>query len=970
MPRKSKRPRSIKQLANAIQRQTLESIWEWGGYDFGGSDLIRYPRSQDEIGGWVPPSTPADRRRGQNWPLWRTEFELNRLRGASRLAVSQANAYGRCLLKNLTNSVIGKGFAYKAVLKDKYEPGPDDEGQDDGRLDGMLNAVQGVVVDFRARNRWNGESDPQLEGLANGTKEREAFRRTRRDGDTFIRLFYQDEMGPNYGRTLTRFMEPECCLNPPGHSPAEGWTFGLRHKVEPFEDLEDIQEYFFFKQAPDQRTYNQMKRRDLADQLGEFVPARELVHIKNVDEDANTKRGLPDFIWDTLDALVRASKLQKCISVSSAVRAATAEVWQHTVGTNAQITSLAAGLADKQVTDPLSGKTENVEFTKPGTRRRIPQGQQLVPPAATTQVTEHLAAAQGDLAQGSAAFCAPKAMTGDSSDVNLAAAKEAGMPWTRDREADQEHFKGAFCTVIWRAIRWAVECSILPPEVLIMIKIQVEAPAVTTADPLAEAQVAQILVPLKVTSPQTVQMQMGLDPDTEQSNFDDIADRQGNGSALQMPGDDDPNADPSQDDSGLITVHRQNGKTFTRHRSNGTIPEGRLFEWDENQHKRNKGQFATTTGGADPHDEAAHTIITPSFLAKMKKLPGAVANKAKAVVQGIYDRAEKKYGPKWAKAIMATAIITMPTPFTMGAVAAMTGLAHVYTKYAKAKSGAVKEGAEPEMSHEEIHKAAQAFLKEIMDKLGGDLEEGQWFNRFTRDDLVRLLEKFDEEKHPRGQPDNAGEFGPGGGGGGKKTKSTAVKSGSGTAVAEAPSLKIKSTKQRAFDGKQVPVKNQISKQAAGKIGEDIVIAWLHAKGMTDARHMNLDRNNFPIDLIQDHACLEVKTGNVANGAGAQQWRLTIGEPGKKEKEWLAQAGPEEKAAWNQKKQLMILERKKKALADLSEKLGKPIKARTITCLINPDTKTIDIYQFDGWHDRIGWNSESAKKAYQGSITYE
>jgi hypothetical protein len=113
----------------------------------------------------------------------------------------------------------------------------------------------------------------------------------------------------------------------------------------------------------------------------------------------------------------------------------------------------------------------------------------------------------------------------------------------------------------------------------------------------------------------------------------------------------------------------------------------------------------------------------------------------------------------------------------------------------------------------------------------------------------------------------------------------------------------------------------------------------------------------------------VKTGNVANGESAQQWRLTIGEPGKKEKEWLAQASKEEKAAWNQKKQAMIHERKKKALADLSKKLGKPIKARTITCLINPDTKTIDIYVFDGWHDRIPWRSEMANKAYKTSVTY-
>ena len=183
-----------------------------------------------------------------------------------------------------------------------------------------------------------------------------------------------------------------------------------------------------------------------------------------------------------------------------------------------------------------------------------------------------------------------------------------------------------------------------------------------------------------------------------------------------------------------------------------------------------------------------------------------------------------------------------------------------------------------------------------------------------------------------------------------------------------PSVTIKPTKDRVFQGKQVNAP-KISKQEAGAIGENIVIAHLQSKGMKDARPMNLDRNNFPIDLVQDHEVIEVKTGQVSNGPGAQQWRLTIGEPGKAEKAWLASASAEEKAAWNERKQQMIHERKKKALADLSKKLGKPVKSATMTVILNPETKTADIYRFEGWHDRIGWNSDAAKKGYLGSMSY-
>lgn len=180
--------------------------------------------------------------------------------------------------------------------------------------------------------------------------------------------------------------------------------------------------------------------------------------------------------------------------------------------------------------------------------------------------------------------------------------------------------------------------------------------------------------------------------------------------------------------------------------------------------------------------------------------------------------------------------------------------------------------------------------------------------------------------------------------------------------------KIKPTKKRAFEGKPVEA-TKISKQLAGAIGEEIVIQHLKSQGFADARHLNMERNNFPIDLVQDHESIEVKTGQVSNGPGAWQWRMTIGEPGKEEKAWLAQASDEEKAAWNAKKQAAITERKKKALAEVSKKVGKSVKAKTMTVLLNPDTKTADLYMFSGWHDRIAWNSDAARKAYIGSVQY-
>jgi hypothetical protein len=133
--------------------------------------------------------------------------------------------------------------------------------------------------------------------------------------------------------------------------------------------------------------------------------------------------------------------------------------------------------------------------------------------------------------------------------------------------------------------------------------------------------------------------------------------------------------------------------------------------------------------------------------------------------------------------------------------------------------------------------------------------------------------------------------------------------------------------------------------------------------------LNLNRNNFPIDLVQDHQSIEAKTGLVSNRTDAQKWRLTIGEPGKKEKAWLKKASVKQKSSWNARKQEMIVARKKKCLQELSKKLGKQVKASTITVLLNPDKKLADIYVFNGWHNSIRWNSPESKKAYKATVRY-
>lgn len=180
---------------------------------------------------------------------------------------------------------------------------------------------------------------------------------------------------------------------------------------------------------------------------------------------------------------------------------------------------------------------------------------------------------------------------------------------------------------------------------------------------------------------------------------------------------------------------------------------------------------------------------------------------------------------------------------------------------------------------------------------------------------------------------------------------------------------LQRVKDRVFSGQSIELKSTPSKLEVGKIGEHIVTQYLKDQGFADARSLNVNVNNFPVDLVQDHQAIEVKAGLVSNGKSAQQWRATIGQPGPKEAKWLARVSDRTKAKWNEKKQQAILDRKQAALKQLSKEYGRTVKGSTMTVILNPDKKTADLYRFPGFHLRIAWNSDQAKAGYVGTFKY-
>lgn len=523
--------------------ESLQTSWEWS-QETDQWLRLRAIQNQTDVGALVPPTMPTDRAHGSQWPLWRTEQELHIYRAQSR-ATATTNAFAIGLLDNLINYLLGKGGSYKSASKELIDADPEKAGvQDPKSVKWLVRQLQDWVDLFLRKNRWNATMPGDDVQVFGETREREVVRRHFADGEVFLRFFLERD-----GCPTVRFIEPECVRNPPGGTWQNGWSFGIQHQVYPREDVEVVTAYCVYYASPEGH----------ADQY-EIVPADEVIHLRGPRTPSTVKRGLPIFIYELGKALERASKLQDYLSISSAIRAATAEIWKHSTATLAGVTSMASRLAERQVTNPQTGQLENVERIRPGTIRRIPDGQEPVTPPTSQGTAEHMEVLQGDLQQAASGACMPKFFIGDTSGGNYSNLESASAPAVKAGEANQEFFRSAFGAVVRKAVRMGYEAGRLPREALTLVEVQVELPQVLHRNSLEVTQEDKILVSeLKIKSPQTAAMERGLDPEIEAANIREWAEKTGQGQQQQQeppqPGREEqpPEQQPTQESVQTLT---------------------------------------------------------------------------------------------------------------------------------------------------------------------------------------------------------------------------------------------------------------------------------------------------------------------------------------------------------------------------------------------------------------------------------
>lgn len=176
--------------------------------------------------------------------------------------------------------------------------------------------------------------------------------------------------------------------------------------------------------------------------------------------------------------------------------------------------------------------------------------------------------------------------------------------------------------------------------------------------------------------------------------------------------------------------------------------------------------------------------------------------------------------------------------------------------------------------------------------------------------------------------------------------------------------------KRAYDGKQILTDRRLSKDMIGKIGETVALRL--KGGMHANKYLMIKRNNLAFDIINVRKGIlyEVKAGVISNDSDTQKWRLTKGEPGVEEKEFLRNASPMIKRLHNAGKEGAIMARKLAFKARIEKLTGKKFRMRTIGLILNPDTNTADVHEFNGLHMIIRWYWPMAKKGYARSVKWK
>ena len=437
----------------------------------------------------VAPVVPAsfdDRRDGRCVPLYETETDLARMRGAARrLALLTPVASGA--LDSLANYVFGPGFTLRV------------EGGE--ALPAWRAAAQRILDRFA--------DDNDLAGLC----DRELHHRAREDGEAFVQLVPCRE-----GGCRLRFLEPEQITEPANPRPLEDWLGVTDEGVSSWS-------FGVHTLADDPATplgYHVIH--DSAGRDWNYLAVDHVEHLRrNVPR--NAKRGVSDFLVIQAD-LEREAVLRRNTAEGAALQAAIAWILQPNSSDHTPLGIPRSEIPVVHRTTPVTTAYERVRRYPPGTILRPSAGLEYKPgPLGSERIPHFLQVGQAVLRAIGLRWNMPEYLiSGDASNASYASTLVAESPFVKAREADQQYFRRHLQSLCWKVLRlaWrqgAFDHLGVPFERLLdSLNVQIGVPAVASRDPLVLAQTHELQLKLGLLSRRTAAAQAGLDFDQERRN--------------------------------------------------------------------------------------------------------------------------------------------------------------------------------------------------------------------------------------------------------------------------------------------------------------------------------------------------------------------------------------------------------------------------------------------------------------------
>lgn len=417
---------------------------------------------------------PGSRRDGSFPPFYRTQEEQLRIIDAGRL-VEGLCATASNVLDVLSLFCIGTGYEYTVVATEEADTALAEKAQD--------------VIDKWIREQY-------FYGW-----ERELFRRSRRDGEAFLYLEPDDVSG----LFSLRSIEPECVREPQdapslkqqlGVRDTHTWKYGV---LTPRNDTSRPDAIWVVSNYSDDQN------------VGEWIPAEDMVHIKTEWPDRQAKRGVSDF-FSTTNQIHRTKKLLRRLTESSIAQAAI--VWIRTHPEGGSLTG-SSGISPNTT---RAGRNVPAVHYESSTVLDVTHGMEYAP-GPVSEASPLVEILQAALRAIGARWQIPESLiSGDASNNNLASALVAEGPFVKAMKYRQYHYKHVFGGIIERLLEKAAatgQLGVAEDSVLEKLAVNVDMPAVVDRNWTEETARNATLYQAGILSKQTWSAREDLDYEEE-----------------------------------------------------------------------------------------------------------------------------------------------------------------------------------------------------------------------------------------------------------------------------------------------------------------------------------------------------------------------------------------------------------------------------------------------------------------------